>query len=236
MESLSTTMCPLQDRTKSDSEDCIDIDNFDFEKSSGWNDESELDRYLQNKDINKQLIKKLIYQANKLLPLSSIIFKHNIAWTITENQSGWTHKACCPFADHQDSTPSFGYNSKDDRFHCFGCHRSGNAVQFLAFLNNKTIIETAKEIILKFKSSEDIIIELDEIQSDKTDELLDEFSKEIRSFLYTHSDNSKALQYLEAVTWNLDVYLEKHTMSGTINFDSLQARIEKLREQLALFG
>lgn len=229
-------MRSLQNRTQSDSESCLDVDYFDLEESSGWNDQSELDRYLKNKDIDKRLVKKLIYEANKLLPLSSIIFKYNIAWNVAENQSGWTHKSCCPFPDHQDTTPSFGYNSKDDRFHCFGCHRSGNSVQFLAFINNKSIVETAKEVIFRFKSSEEVIIELDDSQSDKTDEILNAFSKDARIFLQAHADNPKALQYLESVTWNLDVYLEKNTMSGTINFDSLQARIEKLREYLTLFG
>lgn len=226
----------LQDRTQSDSESIIDVDHFDFEKSSGWNDKTDLDRYIENKDTDKRLIKKLIYEANKLIPLSSILFKKNIIWTVIDNQSGWTHKACCPFPDHQDSTPSFGYNSKDERFHCFGCQRTGNTVQFLAFMENKTFLEIAKEILYRFKDPEDIVVELDDAHLEKIDELLLSFSKDIRLFLQENKENCKAERYVESITWSLDVYLEKHSLIGAISFESLQARIEKLREYLVAFG
>ena len=42
--------------------------------------------------------------------------------------------ACCPF--HRERTPSFkifaGY--RGERFHCFGCGRSGDAVEFVALM------------------------------------------------------------------------------------------------------
>lgn len=215
-----------------------DFDFFSSEGSSGWNDKTEIDQYIRNKDVNKQLIKKLIYEANKLVPLSSVLFKYQKDWEVTENQSGWTHKSRCLFPDHRnrDNTPSFGYNSKDGRFHCFGCQRSGNTVQFLAFMEGRSVVEVAKEILFRFKSPEDVIVELEESQTEKTDELLIEFSKEVREFLHAHQDNPKALPYIESVTWSLDVYLDKHSMAGTINFESLQAMIDKLREYFDLFG
>lgn len=219
----------------------IDTEDFDFfssEGTTGWDDKTEIDRYIKNKDVNKQLTKKLIYEANKLVPLASIIFKYQNNWEITQNQSGWTHKSRCLFPDHRDrdNTPSFGYNSKDGRFHCFGCQRSGNTVQFIAFMEGRSIVEVAKEIITRFKSPEEVIVELEESHTEKADELLTQFSKEIREFLYTHQNNSKASSYVESVTWNLDVYLEKHSLAGTLNFEHLQARIDKLREYLCLFG
>lgn len=229
-------MCSLQNRSESDSEGDVNLDYFNFTESSGWNDQTELDTYIKNKDVNKQLSKKIIYEANKLIPLSSVLFKHNINWTVTENQSGWTHKACCPFPDHQDGTPSFGYNSKDGRFHCFGCHRSGNIVQFLAFMERRSLLEVAKDLLCKFKSPEEVVIELEDNQLEKADELLEEFSKDVRMFLQQYIDHPKAMNYIEAITWNLDVYLEKHTMDGTISYESLQSRIEKLREYLKAFG
>lgn len=229
-------MRTLQNRSEPDSESNINIDYCNFAPSSGWNDKTELDAYIKNKDFDKQLSKKIIYEANKLIPLSSILFKYNINWIITENQSGWTHKACCPFPDHKDGTPSFGYNSKDGRFHCFGCHRSGNTVQFLSFIENRQLLDVAKDILYKFKSPEEVIVELEDNQLEKVDELISGFSKDIRLFLQTNIDNSKAMSYVDAITWSLDVYLEKNAMSGTINYESLQGRIEKLREHLNAFG
>lgn len=229
-------MCSLQNRTEPNSEGFFNVDYFNIEESIGWNDTTELDQYIKNKNLDKQLTKKLIYEANKLFPLSSIIFKYNIDWSITENQSGWTHKSCCPFLDHKDGSPSFGYNSKDERFHCFGCQRSGNTVQFLSFMEKRSLLEIAKELLCSIKSPEDILIELDNAKSEQTDQLLQSFAQDIRLFLSKNSNNAKALKYIESLTWNLDVYLEKHSMNGTINFESLQARIEKLREYLVVFS
>lgn len=229
-------MRSLQNRSQPDSEGNIDIDYFDITESSGWNDKTELDEYVKNKDVNKHISKKIIYEANKLIPLSSVLFKRNINWEITENQSGWTHKALCPFPDHDDGSPSFGYNSKDLRFHCFGCQRSGNTVQFLSFMERRPMLDIAKEILCRFKSPEDVIVELEDNQIEKTDEILEAFYKDIRAFLQLNIDNPKASTYVDSITWNLDVYLEKHSMVGTINFESIQGRIEKLREYLNIFG
>lgn len=229
-------MRPLQYRSESDSESDVNIEDLSFAESSGWNDKTELDEYIKNKDTTKQLSKKIIYEANKLVPLSSILFKYKIDWIISENQSGWTHKSCCPFPDHNDGTPSFGYNSKDERFHCFGCHRSGNTVQFLAFMEGRGLLEVAKDLLCKHKSPEEVIIDLENTQNEKTDELIEEFSKEVREFLQKHIDNPKSIDYVDAITWNLDIYLERHAMNGTINFESLHGRIEKLREYLRAFG
>lgn len=38
-------------------------------------------------------------------------------------------KACCPF--HEDRTPSFTIFDSDKRFHCFGCQKSGDVLDFV---------------------------------------------------------------------------------------------------------
>ena len=48
--------------------------------------------------------------------------------------SGSTFCGCCPFPEHQDNTPSF-YCYPDQRFHCFGCRRHGDAVDLWATVN-----------------------------------------------------------------------------------------------------
>jgi DNA primase len=42
---------------------------------------------------------------------------------------GKEHRACCPF--HPEKTPSFTVNSQKRFFHCFGCGKHGNAIDFL---------------------------------------------------------------------------------------------------------
>lgn len=44
-------------------------------------------------------------------------------------RSGSTMKGLCPF--HDEKSPSFSVNTKDNRYKCFGCGNSGDAVTFL---------------------------------------------------------------------------------------------------------
>jgi DNA primase len=44
-------------------------------------------------------------------------------------KKGREYEACCPF--HQEKTPSFKVNSSKQIFHCFGCHKGGDAIRFV---------------------------------------------------------------------------------------------------------
>lgn len=230
-------MCSLPDRTEPDSESGIEFEDLPFEESSGWEDEFNIDRYIQNKNLDKSLIKKIINKANKSITLSSVLNRYNINWIISSNPSGWTHKACCPFPDHDDRTPSFGFNSRDERFFCFGCKKSGMAVQFLAAMEGKSFFQTAKEILAKESvSDENIIIELDESHSEKIYSLLDDFSQQVREFIVSHRENPKVLDFVEKITWSIDVYIESNALSGSLKIETVEAILEKLKEHLRSFN
>ena len=49
--------------------------------------------------------------------------------------------ACCPF--HDDKTPSL---KLDERFYCFGCHATGDAIDFVSELFHFGKLEAAKQI------------------------------------------------------------------------------------------
>lgn len=53
------------------------------------------------------------------------------------------HKTCCPF--HEEKTPSFTVYPKTNTFHCFGCDKSGDTIEFIQ-LKEKC---TKHEAILK---------------------------------------------------------------------------------------
>lgn len=230
MEPISTAMCSLPDRSESDSESSFDENHLDSEEAVGWNARTGIDSYIKRQEVARKLVQK----ANRLVPLSSVIFRYNINWIRSDNESGWTHKALCPF--HSDSTPSFGFNTKQERFNCFGCGKNGNAVQFIAFMEHKPLPEVARDLLCKVQSPDELLEEIEDDVNTKCDAILRSFSKDVRSFLYENSDNAKALPYVESVVWSLNVYLEKHSLNGTIRFEPLLARLEKLREQFALFG
>lgn len=230
-------MRTLRHRDESDSESNSELDDRHVEEDSGWNEPIELDLYVKNKDHDGKIKAQIIRKANALVPLSSIIFKHKIEFTRTNTPSGWSHKCRCPFPTHNDGSPSFGYNSKDDRFWCFGCKRSGGSVQFLSGLQyDRNQYEIAKELLASTTSTEAVIVDLEEKNTSRIDDMLLEFSKSIHSFLLKHQDDFKAIECVEKVTWSLDMYLDRHAMAGSIDPDSLAARLEKLTERLGEYG
>jgi DNA primase len=46
------------------------------------------------------------------------------------------HKTCCPF--HKEETPSFTIYPKTNTFHCFGCGKSGDTIEFIQLKENIT--------------------------------------------------------------------------------------------------
>ncbi len=224
-------MRELQRDTESDSDGEIVGQNRIVEPSIGWQTEIEFSQYRKNKYVDKKIIKL----ANEKNSLQELFRQFHIKFTEVYSPSGWTHKACCPFKDHRDYTPSFGFNPQENRFNCFGCQKNGGPTQFIAYMENISQIEAANKLLKNHSSLQDAIIEL-ENNKDRTDELLIEFSSLIRDFILKHKDNTKVLQFVESVTWNLDVYLSKNVMYGSIIVDNLEARIHKLKEYLSSFG
>jgi hypothetical protein len=224
-------MRELQCDTESDSDGEFVGQNRIISPSVGWQTEVEFSQYRKNKDVDKKIIKL----ANEKNSLQELFKQFHVKFTEIYSPSGWTHKACCPFKDHRDSSPSFGYNPQLNRFNCFGCQKNGGATQFISYMENIPQIEAAKKLLKNHGSLQDSIIELENYK-DKTDDLLIEFSSLIRNFIIEHKNNPNAQQFAESVTWSLDVYLSKNVMCGSIVVDNLEARIFKLKQHLNSFG
>jgi DNA primase len=47
-----------------------------------------------------------------------------------ESGNNWLN-CSCPFPDHNDRSPSFGYNIESDHFNCFGCGETGNLIHLV---------------------------------------------------------------------------------------------------------
>ena len=61
---------------------------------------------------------------------------------VSVNRSGM---ACCPF--HDDRHPSMKI---DERFYCFGCHTTGDVIDFTAKLFNLSLYDAAKKLAADF--------------------------------------------------------------------------------------
>ena len=57
---------------------------------------------------------------------------------------GNNYTRCCPF--HDEKTPSFSVNQKQQFYHCFGCKASGNAITFLMEYLGLDFISTVEEL------------------------------------------------------------------------------------------
>ncbi len=72
-----------------------------------------------------------------------------IAERVQLRQAGSYWKGSCPF--HSETDASFTVSPDRQIFYCFGCHASGDAIAFIAKIENLTQIEAAKFLIEQFK-------------------------------------------------------------------------------------
>lgn len=210
--------------------DAGEDDVRDYGSRDDWN--FSFDQKLSNrKEISDQEIIRIV---NDTFPLYVVLRDYNIQFERQYSPTGWTHRCACPFKDHNDTAPSFGYNSKEDRFNCFGCNRHGRTVQFLAYIRGVSVVSVARELYFNDIVYNDNLNVSDDnlIDYGKLDDLLFDYANYVREFKSRHGNDIYVVKYADAVTWNLDVYLRKHAMRCSIVLDDLVVRINKLKEQI----
>ena len=67
-----------------------------------------------------------------------------ISQYVTLKKQGRNFVGLCPF--HSENTPSFIVSPEKQIFHCFGCHKGGNAINFLMSIENLTFPEAVEKI------------------------------------------------------------------------------------------
>ncbi len=219
-------MSILSDRSRSEGDIVLSGEDSTSGEASGWEDQ-----------VDHQNLKyKLIQAANAAVTLHSVLDQYNVFLESVYSPTGWTHRCPCPFPDHNDKNPSFGYNSTDDRFNCFGCNRSGRAVEFIAYMEDKPRVTAARELIGNSMTLAEISnLGTERFDYKRLDRLLFGYADTLRAFKRSNNNTPKAIEYASAVTWNLDVYLRKHVPFNSIILDDLEVRINKLKEQLEMY-
>ncbi len=149
--------------------------------------------------------------------------------------SVWSVSITCPFPSHKDArerTGSFGYNFATDRFFCFGCHQSGQAVEFIASYTEKTRTSVVEDILAQHGDEEDVALE-DNYQEheDSINLALLDGSKFLQEMIQKHKHNPDALRYIDKLIWWLDFYMM--SKAPRIKPNELQARIERAKELLS---
>lgn len=82
----------------------------------------------------------LVYQAMDIVEV--------VEEFVTLRKAGANYKGLCPF--HDEKTPSFIVTPAKGICHCFGCHKGGNAINFLMQLNNWDYPETIRWLARKY--------------------------------------------------------------------------------------
>lgn len=84
---------------------------------------------------------------------SELLSKTNIADIVGEHvtiqNKGGRLWACCPF--HNEKTPSFTVNTDRQFYHCFGCGKSGNAINFVMEIEKMTFLEACQYLAERAK-------------------------------------------------------------------------------------
>ena len=69
-----------------------------------------------------------------------------ISGYIQLKKTGKNYLGLCPF--HQEKTPSFNINAVKKFYHCFGCGKHGDALQFLIEYNNFSFLEALEQLAI----------------------------------------------------------------------------------------
>lgn len=221
-------MSVLPDRSGSESCGSCDSQDSTFEVAVGWHSDGYSFAH-QNPE------KQIIQLANNRITLISTLKQYKVPLEEQYSHTGWNFRSRCPFPDHNDMRPSFGYNNKEDRFHCFGCKRSGRAVEFISFMEGRARIHVAKSIVGRVTPEEILANQAQTFDRNRLKRVLFDYADVVRQFKAKHNHSDLAREYAEDVTWNLDVYLAKHARHSTMILEELEARITKLKEHLNLF-
>lgn len=81
-----------------------------------------------------------VYQATDIVDVVSDF--------VSLRKAGVSYKGLCPF--HEEKTPSFIVTPSKGICYCFGCHKGGNAINFLMQLNNMTYPEAIRWLAKKY--------------------------------------------------------------------------------------
>lgn len=190
------------------------------------------DGYFSDGYVTKAKIFAAIKDANNASDLMDTFRRYGLRFEqIHQGEKGWTHRTNCPLPSHEDSTPSFGYNSKEDRFYCFGCKESGRTVEFIHLMDGRSKYLIAQEILSAGSTITKIPVKV--MQHEEINKLLVSTSKMMHGWLGSQPSKKK-IKYLDAVAWSLEAYLLAK-IGKDIDSSSLEKRIELIERYLAVF-
>ena len=139
--------------------------------------------------ISKSFISRLLEKVDIVDVISSRVK--------LKRSGGNTFMACCPF--HSEKTPSFSVHQGKQFYNCFGCHKAGNAINFIMEYDHVTypeaveIIASIAGVEVEYENNGNFNPE-DKVKTQNYYSLMESAVRFYEQELYR---NSKALDYLE---------------------------------------
>ena len=223
-------MCAISNKSGSDSKVSFDGKNRAAGRDFIWDEFSG-----EDEGKSRRFQAKLIKLANRKVHLSDVMQRYSISFQKRYSTTGWSHIAKCPFPDHTENTPSFNYNPRNGVFNCFGCQRGGQAVQFLAVMDNDSQISTARKILGSNFDTQEIITRLEDDNEEAIVKKLYSFSDAIRNFNKKYEFAKDATEYSETISWVLDLYLYRAVPANQLHLNKLSIRIDRLLAYLEIY-
>lgn len=172
-----------------------------------------------------------IKSANRKVRLLDILRHYGFKIEKNYQRPTWSNNIVCPFPNHKgakERTPSFGYCFVTDHYSCFGCGKSGRAVEFIALYEGVSRTTVAERILSQY-STDTVDEEYDDYTDDISPVLLDG-SKYLQNLIQQNKNNPKLLKQIDKLIWWLDFYLMTKVPGNHVTPEELQRRIDRIKE------
>ena len=135
----------------------------------------------------------------------------------------------CPFhSGGNERSPSFHYYPDSNRFHCFGCGKTGAACDLLVLLKQITKIEAALYILEQYGGFINSSVELTLDKNIYSDESVIQFSNMIREFISHNDYSDEAIKFADSICFSFDNINERYS----VDHANLVRLIGKLKYRL----
>lgn len=174
-----------------------------------------------------------IKEANRKVRLLDILRQYGLKIEKNYQRPKWSNNITCPLPGHKGSkerTPSFGYCFTSDHFHCFGCGKTGKAVEFISLYENLPRNAVAERIISKVGSEDNNDADDAADYKDDISPILIDAAKYFHGCILKYKDNPKKMKSIHKILWWIDFYI-MHKKIRIIPKD-LQNRIDRAKELL----
>ena len=186
--------------------------------------------------INEDSNYNLLHQVNKRVSLETLFNKIGIKFEELNSPSGWNLKALCPFKDHHDKRPSFGYNQSENVFNCFGCSRAGGPAQFTSYYEDIDLDNAINKLIplCGGLEEENEVHEQHQFLSSIND-LLFQFADMNYQFLHDNKFSDQAFDYAKNINMLFDFYIQNSIRNKSFNREGIIARLNLCKQKLQGF-